>query len=364
MPKKREFTWHSAGFYAILNTKWRVLMKIVVDGFGGDNAPQEIVKACVLAALEMPDLEIIITGQTEKIMACLAQNNYSGKQISIEEAPDVISCEDANPAMQIRQKPNSSLVRAVDILRTQEDVQALVSAGSTGAVLSGGYLKIGRIAGVSRPALAPVLPTHDEKSGVLLVDCGANADCKPINLCHFALMGSIYFSFLFGKKNPRVALLSNGTEDAKGKELTLQAFAMLKKLPINFVGNMEARDLLSGKYDVVVSDGFAGNVALKATEGAAAFVLDALKEGIQNSFSSKIGALFMRKTFKNLKKQLDYKKHGGSLFLGCKKNILKAHGDSKAEAFLTCLRQAGQVSKFDMNKKIEEILQSLEIEEG
>lgn len=338
-------------------------MKIVVDGFGGDNAPSEIVKACVIAVKQEKDLEIIITGQTEKLKTELENNQYTDNKIHIVEAPEVISCEDENPAMQIRRKPNSSLTIALDILRTNEDVTALVSAGSTGAVLSGGFLKVGRIKGVSRPALAPTLPTTNLERGVVLLDCGANADCKAENLVHFALMGSIYYSTMFGEKSPRVALLSNGTEDAKGKELTKEAFSLLKNLPINFVGNMEARDLLSGKYDVVVSDGFAGNVALKATEGAAMFVLNSLKDNIKKSFKAKIGALFMRKTFKSLKSRLDYKQYGGSLFLGCKKNILKAHGDSKAEAFLTCIRQAISVSKKDINGEIERSLEKLNLEE-
>lgn len=338
-------------------------MKIVVDGFGGDNAPSEIVKACVMAVREFPDLEIIITGKTDEIQKCLTENDYLGSKIKIVEAPDVISCEDENPAMQIRQKPNSSLVVAVNILKEDDDVKALVSAGSTGAVLSAGFLKVGRIRGVSRPALAPTLPSKDVSKGVVLLDCGANADCKPINLCHFALMGSIYYSKMFGVENPKVALLSNGTEDAKGKELTKEAFQMLKKLPINFVGNMEARELISGKYDVVVADGFAGNVALKATEGAALFVLDTLKENIMSSFKAKLGAIFMKNTFKSLKSRLDYKQYGGSLFLGCKKNILKAHGDSKAPAFLACIRQAINVAKHDVNAEIEKTLAMLEIEE-
>ena len=337
-------------------------MKIVVDGFGGDNAPQEIVKACVLAVNEINDLEIIITGQQDKINECLIQNNYTGNKIEVVDAPDVISCDDENPAMQIRQKPNSSLVVATDILKSNEEVKALISAGSTGAVLSAGFLKIGRIRGVSRPALCPTLPTKKEDKGVLLLDCGANADCKVINLCHFAIMGSIYYKKMYGVEKPRVALLSVGTEDAKGKELTKEAFKVLKTLPINFVGNMEARELLSGNYDVIVSDGFSGNVALKATEGAALFVLDGLKAGILGSLKAKIGMLFMKKTFKGLMKKLDYKQFGGSLFLGCKKNIFKAHGDSKANSFLACIKQAIHVSQKEINDDIERTLQTINIE--
>lgn len=338
-------------------------MKIVVDGYGGDNAPIAIVKACIRAVNEFKDLEIVLTGKENELKNCLINNNYTGNQIEVINADDVITCDDENPAMQIKRKPNSSLVIALDILKKFDEVVALVSAGSTGAVLSGGFLKIGRIKGVSRPALAPTLPSKDAKRGVVLLDCGANADCKAINLCHFALMGSIYYTQMFGVENPKVALLSIGTEDAKGKELTKEAFAMLKKLPINFVGNMEARELISGKYDVVVSDGFAGNVALKATEGAALFVLNTIKESIMKSTKAKIGSLFMKDVFKTLKTKLDYHQHGGSLFLGCKKNILKAHGDSDENSFFNCIKQAVQVSQRDINSQIEAELEKLNLEE-
>lgn len=339
-------------------------MKIVVDGFGGDNAPNDIVKACIKAVQENKDLEIILTGKENALKNCMINNNYTGHQIEVINADDVITCDDENPAMQIKKKPNSSLVVALNILKEYDDVSALVSAGSTGAVLSGGFLKIGRIKGVSRPALAPTLPSKNEERGVVLLDCGANADCKPINLAHFALMGSIYYTQMFGVEKPRVALLSIGTEDAKGKELTKEAFALLKQLPINFVGNMEARELISGKYDVIVSDGFSGNVALKSTEGAALFVLNSLKDAIKASTKAKVGALFMKDVFKKLKSRLDYHQYGGSLFLGCKKNILKAHGDSDEHSFYNCIKQAIQISKTDINSKIEAELAKINIEEN
>lgn len=336
-------------------------MKIVVDGFGGDFAPNEIVKACVLAVNRL-DIEIIVTGKKEKIAQLLKEYGYTGNKIEIINADDVISCEDANPAMQIRRKPESSLVKAMNALNDDPEAVGLVSAGSTGAVLAGGLFKIGRIAGVSRPALAPTLPSKNGR-GVLLLDCGANADCKPINLAHFALMGSIYYQTVHGVEKPRVALLSNGTEDEKGKELTKEAFKLLKKLPINFVGNMEAREILSGNYDVIVADGFAGNVALKSVEGTAVFILDSLKESIMSSFKSKMGALLMKSAFKKLKSKIDYKKQGGSLFLGCKKNIFKAHGNSKAEEFYITIKQAVDTANQDINSKIEEAIASVNLEE-
>ena len=338
-------------------------MKIVVDGYGGDNAPIAIVKACIRAVNEFKDLEIVLTGKENELKNCLINNNYTGNQIEVINADDVITCDDENPAMQIKRKPNSSLVVALDILKKFDEVVALVSAGSTGAVLSGGFLKIGRIKGVSRPALAPTLPSKDAKRGVVLLDCGANADCKAINLCHFALMGSIYYTQMFGVENPKVALLSIGTEDAKGKELTKEAFAMLKKLPINFVGNMEARELISGKYDVVVSDGFAGNVALKATEGALKVALGEVKRSIKEGFWSKVGSIFMLGAFKNLKKRYDFNAYGGSPFLGCKKLIVKSHGSSKAKAIEASIDEIIILKNKNLSDRIEKAIEQANIEQ-
>ena len=214
-------------------------MKIVVDGFGGDFSPNEIVKGCVMAVNEIKDLEIIITGKEEIIKNLLAEFKYKGNKISIAKAETVITCDDENPAKLIRSMPDSSIVVALDILKQNEDVVAMISAGSTGAVLSGGFLKLGRIKGISRPALAPTLPTKIPGKGVVLLDCGANADCKPINLAHFAIMGSIYSQTVYGVENPKVALLSVGVEDAKGSMLSKSAFKLLKNLPINLYDEIQ-----------------------------------------------------------------------------------------------------------------------------
>ena len=332
-------------------------MKIVVDGFGGDYAPGEIVKGCELALKAHEELEIIITGKEEEIKKSLSS---ACERLIIKNADEVISYDEP-PTVAIK-RPNTSLGLAYDILKTEEDVVALVSAGSTGAVLAGGFLKIGRIKGVSRPALAPLLPTK-KGTNVLLIDCGANADCKPINLAHFALMGSVYFSNLFSVKAPKVGLLSNGTEEGKGNELTKESYELLKKLPINFVGNIEARDIVSGEVDVVVSDGFSGNIALKSIEGAASLVTRKLKEEIKSGFWSKVGALFMKRAFKNLKSSMDYTKYGGSPFIGCKKIIIKSHGDSKAETISRAIEQAMEVSSLGIMEKIEKELSEIKIEE-
>lgn len=339
-------------------------MKIIIDGFGGDNAPYEIVKGSVLALNEIEDLQIVLTGKKKEIEKCLTELNYKGDRIEVINADSVISCDDENPAKLIKTMPDSSIVVAFDALKQRDDIEAMISAGSTGAILSGGILKLGRLNGVSRPGLAPMLPTAIENKGVLLIDAGANADCKPINLCHFAIMGSIYYSALFNVEKPKVALLNVGVEEAKGNMLTKKTFELLKKLPINFVGNVEARDSLSGNYDVLVADGFAGNLTLKSIEGTLLFFMGYLKEALKSSFRSKLGYLFLKKSLKKLKHKMDYKQYGGSQFLGCKKPIFKAHGNSDAEAILIVIRQAVKVAKNNINDKIEEIVNSVKIEDN
>ena len=329
-------------------------MKIVVDAFGGDNAPKEIVEGAVLALEKHPDLQLILCGD-EKIITKLLNGRGEGR-VQILHAPDVITNDDT-PTLAIRSKTNSSLVKAFDVLKENDDVIALVSAGSTGAILTGAIMKIGRIKGISRPALAPILPTKLSNKDVLLIDCGANVDCKPINLQHFALMGSAYYSILYGVDAPRVGLLSNGTEDHKGNELTKETFPLIKASSVNFIGNVEAREYMSGNVDVMVSEGFAGNVLLKGSEGAVAAVLSLLKHSIKSHLSSKIGALFMRKTFKELKNRMDVLgKHGGSPFLGCKKLVMKNHGSSSRINISSSIDQAILLHENKLIEKIETLL--------
>ena len=332
-------------------------MKIILDAFGGDNCPDAIIDGIYLAQNEFKDIEFIVTGNKEIIEKYIEDKCYKFNHLEIVDAPDVISCNDV-PTVAIKTKKESSLVKAIELLKSDESVDALISTGSTGAILAGGFLRIGRIKGVSRPALCPVLPTATGKN-VLLIDCGANADCKPINLCHFALMGSIYYKELFGVENPRVALLSNGTEDAKGNELYKATFPLLKKMPINFVGNMEARDGLSGDYDVLVCDGFTGNVFLKATEGAVSLVMGELKSALNSSLIAKIGAGLSMKALKKVKNKLNYHKYGGSPFIGCNKTIIKSHGSSKAETIYASIVQAYKYQKANVNEKISEAIATL-----
>lgn len=329
-------------------------MKIVVDAFGGDNAPSEVIEGAVLALEKHPNLQLILCGDEKTIKELL--NGRFEHRVEILHAPEVITNDDT-PTLAIRNKTNSSLVKAFDVLKENEDVIALVSAGPTGAILTGSIMKIGRIKGISRPALAPVLPTKVSGKDVLLIDSGANVDCKPINLQHFALMGSAYYSILYGVENPRVGLLSNGTEDHKGNELTKEAFPLIKASPVNFIGNVEAREYMSGTIDVMVAEGFAGNVLLKGSEGAVAAVFSLLKHSIKSHLSSKIGALFMSKTFKELKGRMDVLgKHGGSPFLGCKKLVMKNHGSSSRINIASSIDQAILLHENKLIEKIESML--------
>lgn len=325
-------------------------MKIVLDAFGGDNAPFEIVKGAVRAVEKYDDIEIVLTGKEDKINECLRTLNYSGERISIVNCNDVITNDDT-PTEAIKTKTDSSLVKAFDVLK-DPNVSALISAGSTGAILTGSFLKVGRIRGISRPCLSPLLPTKNG-GNVMLVDAGANVDCKPINICHFALLATTYMKSVVGIENPRVGLLNVGTEDSKGNEFTKECFAMLKDMKeINFIGNLEARDALSGKYDVILADGFNGNVLLKALEGAMLFAMSEIKKEIKSNFWSKFGAIFMRKSFRNIKSKLNYNNYGGSPFLGVRKIVIKSHGSSDS---LTILKAIEQAQKMYNTKFIETV---------
>ncbi len=326
-------------------------MKVVIDAFGGDNAPLEIVEGVKLALKQNKDLEVVLCGKEDILNKMI--EGYQNR-IEIVDADEVIE-NGEHPTFAIRKKKNSSLVRAYDILKEREDVIGLVSAGSTGAVLAGAIMKIGRIKGISRPALAPILPTKKD-SDVIIIDSGANVDCKPINLLHFALMGSAYYSIIYNTTKPRVALLNNGSEEGKGNDLAKETYPLLKQAPINFIGNKEGGDFMSGDIDVMVTDGFAGNALLKGTEGSVMAVMSLLKQSIKSHFWSKIGALFMKKTFKELKGRIDIlNKHGGSPLLGCKKLVVKNHGSCKRNNICSSINQTiilhekGLISQIENN---------------
>ncbi len=328
-------------------------MKIVVDAFGGDYAPKEIVLGCIQALQHNPDINLVLAGDKDQLEQEFLQDMYASDRIEIIHAPDIITNND-HPAMAIKNKPSSSIVVAYDYLRTNEDAIGLISAGSTGATLTGAILKLGRIRNVSRPALAPILPTMTGGQ-VLLCDCGANVDCKPINLEHFALMGTAYMK-ANGVENPKVALLNVGTEDEKGDELTREAFKLLSaNKHINFVGNVEARDVLKGNVDVVVCDGFAGNVCLKTLEGTVELLLGTIKKEVKASPWASIGyACFMRGAFKKVKGKLDYKKFGGAPLLGTAKIVIKCHGNSKANSIACAIEQVVTLHRNGMIENISE----------
>lgn len=329
-------------------------MKIIIDVYGGDYSPDEIVKGAITSVNLIDDLELILTGNEEEIKKVMADYGYNGDRIEIVNAPEVISCNES-PTMAIRRKTNSSLVSALNLLKEREDIIGMISAGSTGAVLAGGLFIIGRMEGVKRPALSPFLP--NVKGGkTLLIDCGANVDCKPEYLEQFAVMGSIYVKAMLGIENPRVALISNGVEDHKGNEQIHQAFELLKNnKEINFVGNMEAREMFSGDYDVLVCDGFTGNVAMKSAEGTMNTFMTLLKDEVhKGGLKTKLGALFMKKAFKNIKRQLNYTDVGGSPFLGLNKILIKSHGSSKAKTIYSCVLQIIDIYNSNYIEKMRE----------
>ncbi|MCL2797331.1 MAG: phosphate acyltransferase PlsX [Firmicutes bacterium] len=326
-------------------------MKIVLDCYGGDNSPLAMIQGAADALAECPDLELILTGNEAEIKAELAKLQFSDeKRLEIVHAPEVITNDDV-PTDAIRQKRESSMVKAFEIAKERQDVVGMVTVGSTGAALTGGTLKLGRIRGIRRPALAPVLPTV--KGGwVCLIDCGANVDCKPEFLEQFALMGSSYMRAIYGMENPRVALVSNGVEDKKGNELVHAAFPLLAALPINFVGNMEAREALSGEYDVLVCDGFVGNVLLKSVEGSIGALMKLLKGALKSNFRSKMGGLLIKPALKKMMKSLGYGEWAAAAFLGCNKLLAKAHGNADAKQIKIGLMQVKAMAEGQLTERI------------
>ena len=325
-------------------------MKIVVDAYGGDNAPSEVVLGAVQAVRKDSTLQVVLVGKEDPLRAMLAEYD-NPKQIEIVKAEDVIDCNES-PTVAVRRKKDSSIVRMFEVL---PDADGAVSAGSTGAVLAGGIFLCGRIRGVKRPALCPVLPTV--KGGhVLLVDCGANTDCKPEYLVQFAEMGRAYMRCLFCNDSPRLGLLSNGAEDEKGNDLVKEAHALLAAADLGLVRNVEAREILSGDFDVIVSDGFNGNIALKSAEGTAGAVFELLKEGIEGSFRAKLGALLLKPVLKQIKKRMDYTEYGGAAFLGIRKPLVKVHGSAKAKTFCAAILQCAEMAKSKLVERLTEAL--------
>ncbi|MCQ2555886.1 MAG: phosphate acyltransferase PlsX [Clostridia bacterium] len=327
------------------------MIKVIVDTVGGDLSPDANLEGAVKALNSIEDLYIIFAGNENLLKEKLANYTYDANRVEFLNATEEITCND-QPTLAIRQKKDSSIVKAFELMHSDDTVNAFVSTGSTGAILVGTVMKVGRSRGVKRPAFCPILPTMNGKI-VGICDSGANVDCDSLQLSQFALMSSLYLQKTYNIESPRVALLNVGVEEEKGDMLRKDTYQILKNSKqINFVGNMESRDLLKGKYDVVVCDGFAGNVLLKSTEGACLEMLKMVKGICTKSLKTKIGALFLKKDIMEAKDFMDYNNYGGAVLLGAAKTIVKGHGSSKAVSIFHCIEQAYNMEKSSLRTSI------------
>ena len=301
-------------------------MRVAVDAMGGDNAPDQIVQGALEAAMVRRDLEIVLVGIEAQVRSLIGE--VIPANVSVVDAPEVILNEE-KPLMAIRHKRKSSMVMALQMLK-DGTVDAMVSAGNTGALMAGASLIVGRIPGIGKPALAPVLPTQDGK-GVVTVDIGATMDPKPENLYQYAIMGNLYSRTVFGINNPRIGLLNVGIEPEKGNDLVKQTYKLLSESKLNFIGNVEARDVMQGQCDVLICDGFVGNVLLKSMEGVALTIFAGIKEAIANGgVKAKVGALLIKDTLRSFKQKMDSSEHGGAPLLGIDGVCVKCHGSADA----------------------------------
>ena len=335
------------------------MIKILVDTLGGDNSPSANVEGAVKALSSIEDLEVVLVGDEKVISEQLKNFTFDASRLSIVHAPDEISCNDKSTEA-IKTKKESSLYKCYEILRTDETVHGMVSTGSTGAILAGAVLRLGRIKGIKRPAFCPILPTM-KGSLVGICDSGANVDCDSVQLTQFAVMADLYLKKAYGVESPKVALLNVGVEEEKGDLLRKETFAALKANDkINFVGNMEGRDLLSGNYDLVVCDGFAGNVLLKSTEGACLEMLKMLKKTFMKNLKNRIAAGILKKDVYALKDFMDYNNYGGAVLLGANKTVVKGHGSSKAVSVFHCIEQAYNMEKKNLREAISQAVAQAE----
>ena len=324
---------------------------IALDAMGGDYAPEQTVKGAVEAVNSSDEIRVILVGKQDMIAKELEKYKYAKEDIEVVHASEIIDMGDV-PTIAIKDKKDSSLVVAMRLVR-EGKADALVSAGSTGAVLVGGQLVVGRLKGSKRPPLAPFIPTT--KGFSLLIDCGANVDARPEHLVQFAQMGSIYYENVMGKKNPTVALLNIGTEEEKGNQLVKDTKPLMKECKnINYIGSVEARELVSGAADVIVCEAFVGNVVLKFFEGLALTLFGSLKEGLMSSTRTKLGALLVKPALKGLKNQFDTSSQGGAPLLGLKGLVVKAHGNSSSKEIEIALKQCISFKKQKINEKIKE----------
>ncbi len=334
-------------------------MKIAVDAFGGDNAPLSVIRGASDAAREY-GVNIILTGDKDIIEKCAADNKIDLAGIEIRHTDSVFDMHD-KPTDILKSKRGTSLGLAMDLVANGE-ADAFVSAGSTGAIMAGATFIVKRIKGIERPAIGTVIPTMTNRK-LLLMDAGANAECRPEMLRQFGIMASLYLENVEGIKDPEIGLLNIGTEDTKGGPLQIEAYKLLKESPVNFVGNIEARELPAGVCDAVISDGFTGNVALKLYEGVASNMMKLIKRTLMSTFRSKIAALLAKKSLYSLKDKMNYDDIGGAPLLGVKKPVIKAHGSSNADAIKNAIRQAKRCAENDVAGKISADLQKIAADE-
>ncbi len=332
------------------------MVHIYLDAMGGDNAPQAPVAGAIEALRADRELSIVLSGDEAQLLPLLEDCSDVRDRLTVEHTSEVISNHES-PVMAVRTKKDSSVVRGMLAVR-DKTADGFVSAGSTGAILAGAMFRLGRIDGIDRPALAPLMP-HG-KGYFLLIDSGANVDCKPEYLQQFAVMGDAYMRCVRGMGSPRVGLINIGTESEKGNALTKAAYPLLEQTDVNFVGNVEARDITCDVADVLVADGFAGNVVLKFMEGMAMTMLGIIKKELMGSLRTKIGALLAKPAFRNVKKLMDYHEVGGAPLLGVKGAVVKAHGSSDGHAIACAIRQAATMTRGGVVQSIEESLQKLQ----
>lgn len=338
------------------NGKGEGFVRLAIDVMGGDNAPDAPISG-VLAAMEaFSNVKFLLVGDESKIHRYISE----GERVSILHTEEVIEPDD-EPVRAVRRKRNSSMVLAAKAVK-EGKADACISAGNTGALMATGLFMVGRLAGIDRPALAPTLPTLDGK-GFLLLDAGANMDAKPIQLLQYGIIGSIYAEKVRNIEAPTIGLLNVGTEEGKGNELSKHAFDLLREAPINFIGNVESRDLLEGVADVVVADGFSGNLVLKSLEGTAASLLSLLKAELTSTLTAKIAASFLKKSLLGIREKMDYSEYGGAALFGLKAPIVKAHGSSNALAMLHTIRQAKEMVEKDVMLQMTTKVKELNIEE-
>lgn len=329
------------------------MIKVAVDAMGGDNAPGEIISGAVMAVNQRSDIKVFLIGQEKTVSNELKKHTYNTEQIEVIHASEVIATDEP-PVHAIRKKKDSSIVVGMNMVRHGE-ADAIVSAGSSGAILVGGQVIVGRIKGVERPPLAPLIPTETGVS--LLIDCGANVDARPSHLVQFAKMGSIYMEHIMGIKNPRVAIVNIGAEEEKGNALVKETFPLLKECKdINFTGSIEAREIPHGAADVIVSEAFVGNVILKLYEGVGATLISKVKAGMMTSLRSKIGALLVKPALKETLKSFDASQYGGAPLLGLNGLVVKTHGSSKGIEVCNSIIQCVTFKEQGINEKIKNSL--------